>query len=296
LKRVTVVTVHYEDASWIDPQRRYLARFMETDYHLHASLEEIPEGEKAKFDGVVDSPTHYHADKLDLLFARAIDDGASDEDILVALDGDAFPIAPLFPRLEQLLRDHPLVAVQRLENNGDRQPHPCFAATTAGFWRQLQGNWQRGYQWRNADGESITDVGGNLLGKLEEKNLNWLPLHRTNTFNLHPVMFGIYGNLVYHHGAGFRNAALLRSDLASLPAGKIPQWMHRWLRQLPQQRGWGRIQRMMDPVARVERRLQSRNRAWSEEVYEQLCADPHFHHRFREPDEAGIPKDRGRCR
>ena len=287
MKRVTVVTVHYGDASWIDPQRMYLDRFMGIDYCLYASLQGIPDEYRQNFDGVVESPTHYHADKLDLLFARAINDGNKDEDIIVALDGDAFPIERLFPKLENLLEIHPLVAVQRLENHGDLQPHPCFAATTAGFWKKVQGTWQRGYRWPNAEGEWITDVGGNLLGKLEEGSIDWLPLHRTNTFNLHPVMFGIYGGLVYHHGAGFRNAALLRSDRALLPAGRIARWSHRSLGQLPHSRGWGRIRWLLDPVSRAERRLQERNRAWSREVYEQLCADLQFHNRFRQVESIG---------
>ena len=32
----------------------------------------------------------------------------------------------------------------------------------------------------------------------------WLPLLRTNTNDLHPLWFAVYGHHVYHHGAGFR--------------------------------------------------------------------------------------------
>ena len=36
----------------------------------------------------------------------------------------------------------------------------------------------------------------------------WVQLLRTNGSALHPMFFGIYGNVVYHHGAGFRDNAL----------------------------------------------------------------------------------------
>jgi hypothetical protein len=34
--------------------------------------------------------------------------------------------------------------------------------------------------------------------------LNWYPLKRDNKIDIHPFFFGVYGNLIYHHGGGFR--------------------------------------------------------------------------------------------
>src|SRR5690606_28306107 len=99
---------------------------------------------------------------------------------------------------------HRLIAIQRSENFRDVQPHPSFCATTVGFWRFLKGDWKMGYLWKDQRGIKVTDVGGNLLERLNLLEVDWLPLHRTNRHNLHSVMFGIYESIVYHHGSGFK--------------------------------------------------------------------------------------------
>ena len=83
--------------------------------------------------------------------------------------------------------------------------------TTVKFWKEIKGDWKAGYQWQDSAGEYITDVGGNLLGLLNKNNIKWLPMLRSNKKDLHKLWFGIYGDLVYHHGAGFRRP-FSRSD------------------------------------------------------------------------------------
>jgi hypothetical protein len=98
-----------------------------------------------------------------------------------------------------------LAAVRRDENLGDPQPHPCFSFTTCGFWREIQGDWSKGGTWTNSLGNIVTDPGGNLLHILADRNVDWLPLLRTNTNDEHhPLWFAVYGHRIYHHGAGFR--------------------------------------------------------------------------------------------
>jgi hypothetical protein len=96
------------------------------------------------------------------------------------------------------------VAVQRAENLGDQQPHPCFCVTSVRTWRKLPGDWSMGHRWRTPDGRRWTDVGGNLLRALELTNTPWTPVHRTNPIRFDALMFAIYGESIYHHGAGFR--------------------------------------------------------------------------------------------
>jgi hypothetical protein len=150
-------------------------------------------------------------------------DEAHADDRLVFLDGDAFPIAALTPWLGETLARRPLAAVRRDENLGEQQPHPCFCATTVRFWNETGGDWSPGYTWRTSVGSVVSDVGGNLLGELRRRKIDWEPLLRTNARNLHPLWFGVYGGLVYHHGAGFRER-LSRVDLAALdrPPSRIP--------------------------------------------------------------------------
>jgi hypothetical protein len=211
-----VATVHWQSPRWIDIQLRYLGRNAGEPFRVYAFLNEIPVSEDARFHYATHEPIREHAIKLNRLADVILAQAGSESDRMLFLDGDAFPIAPLAPFLGPALEAAPLVAVQRLENSGDRQPHPCFCATTVGFWRMIGGDWNEGYRWVNAAGTPTTDVGGNLLGILEKRGLPWRPLLRSNRRDLHPVWFGVYADVAYHHGAGFRRDKVSRADLRAL--------------------------------------------------------------------------------
>jgi hypothetical protein len=132
------------------------------------------------------------------------------------LDGDAFPVADPMPVIHDALATTDLVALQRPENDGDLQPHPAFCVTSVANWRRMHGDWSAGLTWKDGEGNWRSDVGGNLLRLLELHHMTWTPLPRTNTLDLHPVWFGVYAGVIYHHGAGFR-AAHSRQDLAAAP-------------------------------------------------------------------------------
>ena len=143
---------------------------------------------------------------------------APDDDLLMFLDGDAFPIADPMPLIEDGLSRAPLIAVRRAENVDQPQPHPCFCVTTVGAWRSLPGDWSGGYTWPGHKGKLVTDVGGNLLRALELANAPWVQVLRSNRVDLDPLFFGIYGDVLYHHGAGFRPGELSRAYLDQAPA------------------------------------------------------------------------------
>jgi hypothetical protein len=71
-------------------------------------------------------------------------------------------------------------------------------------WRALGGDWGVGPQWRDRTGTAVTDVGAGLWATLRERRIEWTPLLRTVHHGLHPVWFGVYADIVYHHGAAFR--------------------------------------------------------------------------------------------
>src|SRR4051812_2242929 len=197
-----VVTVHFLSDTWIEPQLRYLRRFAPPGTEVWASLDGIEHGRGFEHETALDGT---HADKLNEL-ARRVSEVARPEDHLLFLDGDAFPVAPLQPLLAGPDR---LVAVRRDENLGDPQPHPCFCLTTVGCWNEIGGDWSPGVRWTNSRGQETTDVGGELLRMLGERDVTWRPLTRRNTTDLQPLFFAIYGDddagpVVYHHGAGFR--------------------------------------------------------------------------------------------
>ncbi|MFM8973627.1 MAG: hypothetical protein ACKOOG_13550 [Actinomycetota bacterium] len=194
-----VATVHWRDPRWIEPQTRFLRRHL-PEHRTWAAVNGIPAPAAAGFDTALELEGS-HPEKLNEL-ARRIATRAEPSDLLLFVDGDAFPIAPVDA---SLLGGLPLAAVRRDENLGDPQPHPCFCLTTVGYWTEIGGDWRRGHTWVNAAGESVSDTGGNLLGILEARGDEWRPLLRSNRVDLHPLWFAVYGDVAYHHGAGFRD-------------------------------------------------------------------------------------------
>jgi hypothetical protein len=279
-----VVTVHWQDDRWISPQLRFLRRNL-PDHRVYASLNGIDPAFDREFFYAADLEGS-HADKLNEL-ATVVAGQAERDDLLMFLDGDAFPIAPVG---RELLGDGGLTAVRRDENLGDRQPHPSFCLTTVGFWSDIGGDWRRGYEWTSSTGDRVTDVGGNLLGILTESAIPWRPLLRTNRFDLDPLWFAIYGDVVYHHGAGFRPPLARRVDLRgrevvrSAPArARTPAWVP----------GLGRLERSAR-YRLAERRHRhdlarhaDDGQRLSDEVFGWILEDDEFYRRFQDP--AGEP-------
>jgi hypothetical protein len=209
-----ILTVHYNEDRWIRLQRHKLEQHVSQQFRLHACMEGISEQNAQYFDKVVPA-VGPHAGKLNLL-AADICGAAAETDLLMFLDGDAFPVADPMPLIYNGLETHDLVAVRRSENDGDRQPHPMFCVTTVGLWQRIHGDWSEGYPWRNNVGELVTDVGGNLIWLLESIGANWLPIERTHSLGTHPVAFGVYGGIIYHQGGGFRKM-ITRADYTECP-------------------------------------------------------------------------------
>jgi hypothetical protein len=197
-----VATVHYRSPRWIDIQTQQLREHISAPFQTWSSLEGIDPAYADRFDHIVDQ-LGPHAGKLNHL-ALEIAQVADHDDLLMFIDGDAFPIADPMPELERALDEVPLVAVRRAENLDEPQPHPCFCVTTVGFWQSLPGDWSAGPTWIGPKGRPRTDVGGALLRRLELAGAPWKELLRSNRHNLDPIFFAIYGDLVYHHGSGFR--------------------------------------------------------------------------------------------
>jgi hypothetical protein len=210
---IHIATVHFKSGRWIEPQQRFLRKHLRSPFQVYAWLNDIPEWPKDAFHYTCTEPVVSHAVKLNLLADLIQFAAGSDDDILLFIDGDAFPIGNVEKLFQEKLARHKLIAVQRLENQGDCQPHPCFCATTVGFWKSIKGDWKEGFQWTGRTGEKVSDVGGNLLGLMQRHQVDWLPLVRSGGITDHPVLFGFYGGLVYHHGAGFR-APVTRFDEA----------------------------------------------------------------------------------
>jgi hypothetical protein len=271
---INVVTVHWKSDKWIDPQLAYLERNISEPYRVFAALRGIDRRHWGRFHFAADLEGD-HPQKLKAL-AKIVMTESDPDDLLVFI-------------------------VRRDENLGDRQPHPCFAFTTCGFWAEIRGGWQKGGTWTNAKGETVTDVGGNLLQKLEERGIEWLPLLRTNTENLHPLWFAVYGHHVYHHGAGFRPRqsrveihATERDSVPKPTSTTLEGFMIKTFRQpslvahvRPRHLAELPLAARMSVVKQQRRReLKRREREFSGEdpveqaIFERLQSDPGFYRQF----------------
>jgi len=273
---IHVATVHWRDDRWIDVQLRFLERFCATPPRVYAFLNGLERDHSQRFFYASSEPIRDHATKLNLL-GDMIAFAADPDDFLVFLDGDALPIAPLDELLEDWLGDVELVAVKRAEN-GDPQPHPCFCAMRAGLWRRIGGDWHRGHRWRTDDGRMVTDVGANLMATLEREGIPWKPLLRSNRRDLHPLLFGVYGDAVYHHGGGFRpvaggRAALVREGVDAASSSPLARVLDR----LPEGRLRRELRHRLHPGKRRKLRLQAEVGALSDEFFERVRSDREFY-------------------
>ena len=276
-----VATVHWQEELWIAPQLRYMKANL-PEHQIWASINGIDiEPWRSQFKFAEDMQGDHHV-KLNAL-AEKILEVASDDDLLLFIDSDAFPIVPID---EKLLEGSPLVAIRRDENAAEPMPHPCFCLTTVGFWRELQGDWGIGkFHWTAPGGDRLTDGGANLLGQLLERGIEWKPLLRSNKFDLDPLWFGIYGDVVYHHGAGSRPAISYRQtiiqrdairkarDAAVIPAsipllGKFERGM--------------RYRRAEKQQAIIQGQILESAKILSEEVIASMLTDDEFFRRFTE--------------
>lgn len=216
-----IATVHFGSPRWIEIQTRHLREHISIPYRTWTSLQGIDPSYGSYFDRVFDHGGR-HPGKLNNL-AVEIGQEADEEDLLMFLDGDAFPIADPMPVVLDGLAKAPLVAVRRAENGGDLQPHPCFCVTRVGTWRKLNGDWSPGHKWALPDGRRVTDVGGNLLRSLELAQTPWIEILRSNRQHMDPLLFAVYGEIIYHHGAGFRRGGTARDSMPKrLPMPNTP--------------------------------------------------------------------------
>lgn len=211
-----VATVHFESPRWIEIQREHLRKHLPAPFQVWTSLEGIDGSYASAFDRVLEQRGE-HAGKLNNL-AQEISHVAAPEDLIMFMDGDAFPIADPMPTVDAALARCALVAVRRAENVGEPQPHPCFCVTTVGAWRSIPGDWSPGPTWPAVEGKLATDVGANLMRNLQLSEMRWEALLRSNGTALHPLFYALYGDIVYHHGAGFRDNVLSRADHERLKA------------------------------------------------------------------------------
>jgi hypothetical protein len=269
---IHVLTIHWHSDAWIDIQLRYLAQHIKQPHRVYSFLNQVPDTERHrnKFFYVSTEDIKSHPIKLNLLADLACFAAESDDDYLMFLDGDAFPINSIDDFVASTFPQHPLAAIQRLDNNGDLQPHPCFCLTTVRYWREIQGDWKPGdHKWLDRFGRKVWDVGGQMLKIMEDRQVDWYKLNRSNQHDLHPLLFGIYDQLIYHHGAAFRNPG---TRIDKNQVDDFEQRLQRFRKAKKMMPKW--LARKLFLPLKHEVANNAKN---SQAVYETIQSDPHFY-------------------
>ena len=192
---IHVLTVHHTTLEWIPIQHNYLQAHLK-NYKVWSFIDKVDFSpwpfdfklHSAKKSGMQPHGSGGHAWKLDRLVQNL--ESHPDSDIIIFLDSDAFPISPLNKFIKTALQHSEFISIVR-EEMGLKFPHPSFACCKLGFWRKHDLTWR-----------PKIDTGGCLQEALENKKIKWHKLKRTSSLSSHPVLFGVYGDIIYHHGRG----------------------------------------------------------------------------------------------
>ena len=216
---IYIATIHHETDKFIDLQQKYYAKYTEVPYKIYCGLSHAnnqhyfdaqKEGKYPHFHFVdLNEVENQHWFRLNYLAKEIlkVEKRLHNDDIIVFTDGDAFVVAPWAVPVTDILNAEDnlvCVAISRDENpepflaeEFKPYPHPCFAASNLRFWEN------NNLQW-SLEPPHIVTAGPTLKRWYKENNYIWMSVTRTNIYNVHPLYFGVYGDFLYHHGAGNR--------------------------------------------------------------------------------------------
>ena len=280
--KINILTLHFETDAWLEIQKRHILKntpnieykLWLAKYKLELPKDfELPDNwEVIDLDELYPQSApneHYH--QIQWMYDNCVKENMEDDDIIIFMDNDAFPISPKWlhtikQNLDGTLKFEDDTSPEALclimpENRGIFQPEEyypypdlCFFATTKGLWKEKQlewtlitpepmyagskdnnyvvpmylgqqaGNpnslWIADYDFKNAPGSETSlyvDSEGNhikgymhqnpgfgMFDRLAYGKVVTATLSRTNKFNSHPVMFGVYGDIIYHQQCGSR--------------------------------------------------------------------------------------------
>lgn len=185
----------------VTPSHVYIWNNDVNDHSLRGHLANVPWVtylEAAPYEHLA----HPHAVPLQRLYSLARDEGA---EIIVTMDSDAHPLRPdwLMQLVTALQDGAALAGVWRDELSNEIAPyiHPSCLASTVDFIEQHNLRFDR---LRSTLDTEPQDTLSHFTRAAQTVNLPVFPLRRSNVNNFHRLLGGVYGDLIYHHGAGAR--------------------------------------------------------------------------------------------
>jgi len=218
---IHLYTLHFKYDYWVDLQVNSFKKHIKVPYKTYAIFShmsqdiyekrknmydhfEIRESGKSKHKG-----GNYHATDGNRHIFPAIESNAKKGDIILRMDSDAFLIDDITQDFVDMVVDKKFIALCEPQHEWDTTvvtPHPSFWSYPVEFLQQ---------GLAEVMGAILEDSNSNWWGGVERwlknNDIEWTPITRSNKINLHPLYYGIYNDLVYHHWAGSRNM-ITRAD------------------------------------------------------------------------------------
>ena len=141
---IHIITAHFGTNKWVDLQLTQIKHhavnykiwtcYENCNFSLHHNKFHFCKEfkSKSKFG------SRNHSQKLNYLTDVVLSDQSTkNEDILVWMDSDAFPINNLNSFIINKLNHYDFLAINRKENLGEVIPHPSFSCCTIGFFSKV---------------------------------------------------------------------------------------------------------------------------------------------------------------
>ncbi len=208
-----ILTQHFGTDAWFEIQKNHLEKytlkkerykvylatyktsipdsFILPPNYVHINLNEHPEFRNE----------HYLI--IEEAYEKFVKPHAKDNDIIIYMDNDAFPCDSWEDKLESYLTENDICAVYRYEDRGLDQPDQYFPYPHLCFF-SFKKKTRDMYGFKHEIPEGFPCPGFTICDVIRQNNLKVKELIRTNKFNSHNVMFGIYDDMIYHHSSGSR--------------------------------------------------------------------------------------------
>lgn len=196
---------------------------------LNVNFLSVPQPQSAQRSG-----SKEHSFLLDQLVAQALREGC---DHVVTFDMDSWPVMVGWDKTYSAILSTrtPVAAIVRTELT-DNFPFAAFTMFPSWFWKDGLSSFAS--ENDNSLSRRPGETGSGILDQLAQENLCFFRLERTNRWNPHPLIAGIYDDAFFHLGAGSRsaifvsddahyglNGSALRRDFAMAINGAIRDWV-----------------------------------------------------------------------
>lgn len=236
--KIHIITIHYNSSNWLDLQLKKINKHFE-NFKIYTIYNKMDmsnhenqfnyckwgrvRNKGVNFDGIPRRSWN-HWTKLNNLTNMVVNDvDTNDDDILIWLDCDAFPVADVNDFIESKLKEFEFFAINRKEMNNSVIPHPSFAGCKVKLWKKFNLSWE-GIPHAPL-GKETQDTGGKMYDILQKNNIEWYKLNLSHSLTPHTYYFAIYDSLVYHHGAGTRAKRYMHGVAVNM--SKLFQDIHR---------------------------------------------------------------------